>query len=329
MRKVRNSPEKFSEFALELSDGPSKVRGGDLGFVQEGSMLKPFNDFIFSRRVGSTGIVETDYGYHVIKVVAKDDVVLLASIAEKNIPSDQTSDKVFNEATKFEMNLSKNPDFKSIADESNYEIKVVNGVKILDNDFPGLKNQRRVVQWLFSDETSINDFKRFDISNGGYLIAQVTGTVEEGLSSVQDASYRILPEVIKSKKAEYIISNNDNSMSIEDIAALNNIEVKKALAVNQKNATISDAGYEPSVVGHSFGLALNSVSDFIIGENGVYKIKVTKKEEYSNDNETVNISFVNSFRNQLINRNRSSINAKVFESLKETSEITDNRSVYY
>ena len=114
-------------------------------------MLKPFNDFIFSRRVGSTGIVETDYGYHVIKVVAKDDVVLLASIAEKNIPSDQTSDKVFNEATKFEMNLSKNPDFKSIADESNYEIKVVNGVKILDNDFPGLKNQRRVVQWLFSD----------------------------------------------------------------------------------------------------------------------------------------------------------------------------------
>ena len=76
-------------------------------------------------------------------------------------------------------------------------------------------------------------------------------------------------------------------------------------------------------------MALNSVSDFIIGENGVYKIKVTKKEEYSNDNETVNISFVNSFRNQLINRNRSSINAKVFESLKETSEITDNRSVYY
>ena len=70
-------------------------------------MLKPFNDFIF-QKVGSTGIVETDYGYHVIKVVAKDDVVLLASIAEKNIPSDQTSDKVFNEATKFEMNLSKN-----------------------------------------------------------------------------------------------------------------------------------------------------------------------------------------------------------------------------
>ena len=329
LRKVRNSPEKFSEFALEFSDGPSRTRGGDLGFVQEGAFLKPFSDFIFSRSVGSTGVVETDYGFHVIKVVAKDDIVLLASIAEKNIPSDQTSDRVFNEATKFEMNLSKNPDFKLIADQSNYEIKVVNGVKILDNDFPGLKNQRRVVQWLFSEQTSVNDFKRFDISNGGYLIAQVTGILNEGISSIQDASYKILPQVIKSKKAEYIISNNNNSLSIEEIADLNNIEVKKALALNQKNATISGAGYEPTVIGHAFGLALNSVSDFIIGENGVYKIKVTKKDDNSKNDEYINTSFINSFRNQLINRNRSNLNGRVFESLKEKAEIIDNRSIYY
>ena len=150
LRKIRKSPETFTELAFELSDGPSKSRGGDLGFVQEGSMLKPFNDFIFSRRIGSTGIVETDYGFHVVKVVAKDDLVLLASIAEKNLPSDETSDKVFNLATKLEMNLSKNSDLNTISDELNYEIKSVNNIQILDNDFPGLKNQRRVFQWLFS-----------------------------------------------------------------------------------------------------------------------------------------------------------------------------------
>ena len=47
------------------------------------------------------------------------------------------------------MNLSKNSDLNTIADELNYEIKSVNNIQILDNDFPGLKNQRRVVQWLF------------------------------------------------------------------------------------------------------------------------------------------------------------------------------------
>ena len=329
LRKIRKSPEKFTELAFELSDGPSKSRGGDLGFVQEGTMLKPFNDFIFSRRVGSTGIVETDYGFHVVKVVAKDDLVLLASIAEKNLPSDETSDKVFNLATKLEMNLSKNNDLNSIANEFNYEVKTVNNIQILDNDFPGLKNQRRVVQWLFSKDTNVLDFKRFDIANGGYLIAQVTGIVEKGLASVENSSFKILPEVIKSKKANYIISNNDNSLSIQEISKNNNIEIKKALALNQKNATISEAGFEPLVVGYSFGLDLNSTSDFIIGENGVYKLRVIKKDEINIDDSSVNFSFINSYRNQLINSNRTTVSGNVFQSLKDGAEIIDNRSAYY
>ena len=329
LRKIRKSPETFTELAFELSDGPSKSRGGDLGFVQEGTMLKPFNDFIFSRRIGSTGIVETDYGFHVVKVVAKDDLVLLASIAEKNLPSDETSDKVFNLATKLEMNLSKNSDLNTIADELNYEIKSVNNIQILDNDFPGLKNQRRVVQWLFLEETSISDFKRFDVANGGYLIAQVSGITEKGLSSVENSSFKILPEVIKSKKADYIISQNDNSLSISEIAKINKTEVKKALALNQKNATISGAGFEPLVVGYSFGLDLNNISDFIVGENGVYKLKVIKKDDISNDEQSINSNFINSFRNQLINSNRTTVSGNVYQSLKDGAEITDNRSAYY
>ena len=96
-----------------------------------------------------------------------------------------------------------NKSFKRLSvfeNKLNYEIKSVNNIQILDNDFPGLKNQRRVVQWLFSEETSISDFKRFDVANGGYLIAQVSGITEKGLSSVENSSFKILPEVIKSKK---------------------------------------------------------------------------------------------------------------------------------
>lgn len=290
-------------------------------------MLKPFNDFVFSKKVGSTGIVETDYGFHVIKVVAKDDVVLLASIAEKNVPSDETSDKVFNLATKFEMSLSKDLDFSTLANESDYDIKVVNGVKILDNDFPGLQDQRRVVQWLFSDETKLLDFKRFDVSKGGYLIAQVTKITDEGISSPDDVSFRVLPEVIKSKKADYIIGNNNFSNSIEQLANQNNTVVKKALALNQKNATVSDAGFEPLIIGTSFSINENNSSDYIIGDNGVYKLRVTKKYLTEFNDESFN--FVNSFRNQLQLSNRANISFKIFESLKETAEIEDNRSTYY
>jgi peptidyl-prolyl cis-trans isomerase D len=329
LRKIRKSPKSFTELAFEFSDGPSKSRGGDLGFVQDGNMVKPFNDFIFSKRIGSTGVVETDFGFHVIKVVAKDDLVLLASITEKNVPSDATSDKVFNSATKLEMSLSKDEDLNTLSSKENYTVKTVNGIQILDNDFPGLKDQRRIVQWLFTESTNVSDFKRFDLPKGGYLIAQVTQIVDEGLSNVQDVSYKVLPMVLKSKKADFIISKNDNSLSLEEIAEINGTEVRKALALNQKNATITGSGLEPLVIGASFGTNINETSDFIIGENGIYKLKVIKRKDTNTNSDSIDSNFIISYKNQLLNLNRTSSFARVYESLKENAEVTDNRSVYY
>ena len=331
LRLAKRKPDTFTELAFEFSDGPSKSSGGDLGFFQEGVMTKPFNDFVFSKRVGSIGVVETDFGYHVIKVVAKEDVVLLASISQKNIPSDDTSDRVFNLATKFEINLSKTLNLNALAVENDYVVKPINGIKVLDDILPGLSSQRRVVQWLFSDEIKLNDYKRFDLSNGGYVIAQVTDITNDGLSSVANASLRALPKVLNSKKANLIIKQNDNKLSLEDLAKNNNLEIKKALALNQKNATISGSGREPLLVGHAFGLDVNQVSDFIIGENGVYKIKVLKKNTVSdNENYKSNkLNFIISYQNQLLNSSRPNLNNSVYQAIKEKADIEDNRSLYY
>jgi peptidyl-prolyl cis-trans isomerase D len=331
LRLAKRKPDTFTELAFEFSDGPSKSSGGDLGFFQEGVRTKPFNDFVFSKRVGSIGVVETDFGYHVIKVVAKEDVVLLASISQKNIPSDDTSDRVFNLATKFEINLSKTLNLNALAVENDYVVKPINGIKVLDDILPGLSSQRRVVQWLFSNEIKLNDYKRFDLSNGGYVIAQVTDITNDGLSSVANASLRALPKVLNSKKANLIIKQNDNKLSLEDLAKNNNLEIKKALALNQKNATISGSGREPLLVGHAFGLDVNQVSDFIIGENGVYKIKVLKKNTVSdNENYKSNkLNFIISYQNQLLNSSRPNLNNSVYQAIKEKADIEDNRSLYY
>ena len=319
---VRSNPDSFTSLAFEFSDGPSKSSGGDLGFFQEGQMVKPFNDYVFSNRVGSIGMVESDFGYHVIKINAKEDLVMLASIAAKNIPSEETSDKTFNLATKFEINLSKNNNITDLAKENNYELKSVDGIKILDDNLPGLPNQRRLVQWLFNDEIEIDSYKRFDLSNGGYLIAQVSSLVNEGLSSVEDATFTAVPKVRNQKKAQMIIKQNSKTLSLEDLAENNNVEIKKALALNQKSGTISGAGREPLVIGVAFGTGLNEISDLIIGENGIYKIKVTKKEK-STDLETYL-----SYQNQLLS-SRSLSSSTLFQSVKESAEIVDNRSTYY
>lgn len=61
----------FAAEARQHSDCPSGQRGGDLGSFGRGQMVGAFEDSAFSLPVGGTsGIVETPFGYHIIRRTA-------------------------------------------------------------------------------------------------------------------------------------------------------------------------------------------------------------------------------------------------------------------
>ena len=153
--------------------------GGDLGFFQEGTMTDKFFEFCNGSRVGRIGIVETEFGFHIIKVTDKEDIVLIADVVKQIVPSEETSNEIFQKTTQFEMESINQEDFNATAQKYGYEIKEVDQVNILDENLPSIQRQRNLVQWLFNDGTRIDDIKRFSLTKGGYVVAQLKDIISE------------------------------------------------------------------------------------------------------------------------------------------------------
>ena len=178
-------------------------------------MTPEFFEFADKNRVGSVGLVETPFGFHVVKVTDKQDLVLLANVSRAIVPSEKTSNRVFREATQFEMDAGKE-DFSAVAERDSYTLRNVDNVYALDENLPGLPQQRSIVQWAFSDDTAVGDIKRFSLSYGGYAIVQVTAANPEGLASAKEVAVEATQAILKEKKAKMILEDNSGEGSLED-----------------------------------------------------------------------------------------------------------------
>ena len=322
-REARRNPDEFAELATKYSDGPSSTMGGDLGFFQEGTMTEKFFDFCNKSRVGRIGIVETEFGFHIIKVTNKEDVVLIADVVKQIVPSEESSNAVFQKTTQFEMESINLKDFPATSQKYGYEIKEVDQVNILDENLPSMQRQRNVVQWLFSDETKIKDIKRFSLTTGGYVVAQLVDVIPEGSININAIKEEVSQEIIKKSKADYLLETYKSYSSLDSLSVLLGKEIETATAVTQKNNVLPGVGSEPYVIGAAFAMKLNQPSALIKGNNGVYMIEVSSREI------SKNLESYQAYANILKTEENNRISSVIYNALKSTATIEDNRPVYY
>jgi len=314
------NPSSFFILALTNSDDSSAQQGGDLGVFAPGQMVKPFNDFVFNNPVGKIGLVETDFGFHVINVTEKQDAIRLATLGQKIESSQETTDKAYSIATKFEMDANEK-DFAVVAKAAKLTVNPAIKAKPLDESFGAVGNQRQIVKWAYTDGTKIGDVKRFEIVNVGHVIAKLSKINEKGLMSVEEVK-PMLENIIKNqKKAERIIAKMKGG-SLEAIATANKTTVQQAADATIENPTVGAIGVEQKVVGTAFGLAAGKTSAPIEGNSGVFVVrtkaiaKAPKLPKYTD--------YVTKLKG-----NASQAAGRVIGALKSDAEIEDNRLEFY
>jgi peptidyl-prolyl cis-trans isomerase C len=110
IRQKLRKGEDFAALAKKFSQGPSRAKGGDLGYFRRGQMTKPFEDAAFALMPGEVSdVVQTKFGYHLIKVFEKKPEATIAfEEIREALGRYLTQEKVQNEVSLYIQKLKEN-----------------------------------------------------------------------------------------------------------------------------------------------------------------------------------------------------------------------------
>jgi peptidyl-prolyl cis-trans isomerase D len=326
---VKRSPSKLKELATEFSnDGSVAQNNGDLGWFRDGQMVPEFNKYVIDNEIGAIGLVETDFGFHIIEVTGKKEPqkkVRIAEIVHFVTPSTQTYQDVFAEASRFAAETKTREDFDNNIADQGLNKRLAPNLRTNSNRITGIEYPRQIVRWAFDEETNVNDVSDiFDLDNM-YVIAVLTKASEDGIASLDDIKDMIEPQVKNIKKGEYLVQKmNELNGDWDKIIAELKGEKQDVSDLSFDSRTITGFGQESEVIGTIFTMEEDQVSEPIAGNAAAFIVKLKKltkapeTDNFDRIRRDYSVAFSNSVRNNA-----------AFRSLEKETTIEDNRLLFY
>ncbi len=210
LQQVRQAPAKFAALAKQYSQDPgSAANGGDLGMFGRGAMVKPFEDSVFSLKVGEiSGLVQTDFGYHIIKLIAVKPAKVqafseLKGMIAQRLKSQKASDKFAELAEKFSNTVYEQSDSLKPAAEL-AKVAVQQGAWLSKGQVPAGIWTDKALQAVFSEDALKNkrNTAAVEVAPNTLLAARVTEYEPASIRPLAEVSAGIQKKLLQAQASE-------------------------------------------------------------------------------------------------------------------------------
>ncbi len=323
----------FEEIARQNSaDRGSAPLGGDLGWFGRGEMTPAFEEAAFALEPGAVSEpVLTPFGYHIIKVLEKEDdrVRALHILIEIGLRS-ESEDRLLATVDRLErIALNAGLDVASDSlDLTGVQVSLAEG----SNFVPGLGQFGPVHDWAFHDSTAIGDVSPIYETAEGFTVFELIERSPELYLSYEEAEPSIRRRVLLEKKretagwqAQQIADEIARGKSLDEVASDQGLTVQTTNLFSRLDF-VPGLGQANEVIGSSFAAAPNEVVGPVQSEGRFYLVEVTQRVEA---NRQVFELGKEEMRAQLVVQRRDTAVDEWLADLRDQADIKDYRREFF
>lgn len=326
---IKKDNSKMESLAKSLSDDPSaQTNNGELGWFTDGTMVYHFNEFVQNNKVGTVGMVETPFGFHIIKVTDRTEAkpkARVAVLAHEITASTNTYHNTFAEANRFVTENTTAEQFNQAIEAQGLNKRTYPSLRKNTNFITGISSPRQIVRWAFDENTKVGDMSTIFDLDDMYVVAVLTKAVEEGDPVYEDLVDRYKYVILKEKKGD-ILAEQAKAYGNDYQKMVDNLKGEKTTVDNVtfEGRGFGNFGVEDKVIGTVIGMKEGETSEPIVGGNGLYVVKVTKREAAATP-----ANYDNILREQRSKYTNNIVNQVAYSALKEIAEVEDNSVMFF
>lgn len=272
--------------------------------------------------VGKVVSVDNGQVAQIMKVTKKGAVITKMQLAElvyAVVPSPETEQKAYSDATEF-FNKAKNAEtFNSLASEDALLVRTAS-LSPQSTNVAGIDGSREIVRWAFtSDKSAVSHVVSIGNKN---IVACLSDVIKEGTATFDEVKSEVKLACIADKKGEMIASEMAAAGSMDAIASKYGLTIENAEGINFDSFFVPGLGMAPAVVGAVTSLPVDKVSKPIIGSGNVTVAKVTAVAD-------MNVVDALAEKALLEAQAATNVEGRLFGALVSGATIVDERVLYF